>query len=365
MALRMSQMLRSSKDLRGVSPASSAPNPAPPAAVVAREEEEERGHTALEPLFEEASEELPQAPEIDDRSRAESVYDELVTTAEGIFAAAEARVTPDGPATVAAVRSAYEELLTGDHLLSVTVRRRSHANTLALRSANVAILAMRVGFELDYDKRRGSALGLCGLMHDVGMLTIPREVLGSGRLTEKQVALLHRHPEESQKMVSSFGQAFSWIGKIVVQVHERRDGSGYPRRLRGENIHEFARIIGLVDTYEAMAQPRADRKARVIYNALKEIIDLRNTQFDKPLIKALINIISIFPLGSLVKLNNGEIGRVVATSKTHPTRPAVDILVDARGKRVEEPRHLSLEEEPMVYIVDPVIEEGVLEDATG
>lgn len=374
MAFRMSQMLHSFKEIRSLNTA-----PLPPAvakqspATTTRttlDQEEERGHSALEPPFEEEVDETPfeeplQTEEDDDRVRAEQVYEELVAAAVGIFAAAKTRLTPDGPAIVEAVRAALEELARGNYLLSVTVRRRSQANTLALRSANVAVLAMRDGLELDYDKKRGLALGLCGLIHDVGMLTIPDKVLGSGRLSAKQVELLHRHPGESQKIVTSFGEAFGWIGKIVVQVHERRDGSGYPARLRGENIHQFARIIGLVDTYEAVAQPRADRKARVIYDALKQIIDLRNSQFDRPLIKALINIISIFPLGSLVKLNNGEIGRVVATSKSHPTRPGVDILLDGRGECLAEPRHIILEEEPMVYILDPGIEEGVLEEARG
>ena len=109
-----------------------------------------------------------------------------------------------------------------------------------------------------------------------------------------------------------------------------------------------------------MAQPRADRQARVVYNALKEIIDQRNSLFERSLIKALIDIVSIFPLGSLVKLNNGEIGRVVGTSRLHPTRPTVDILVDPRGRRLPEARLLNLQDEPMLYIVDPAIEEGVL-----
>ena len=137
-----------------------------------------------------------------------------------------------------------------------------------------------------------------------------------------------------------------------------------PRAWRGEEVHEFARIIGLVDTYEAMVQPRADRKARVVYNALQAIIDQRNTQFEPRLIKALIAIVSIFPLGSLVKINNGEVGRVVGTNKLHPTRPAVDILVDPRGRRLADVRLLNLVDEPMLYIVDPAIDESVLNGKT-
>ncbi|MBT3346576.1 MAG: HD domain-containing protein [Gemmatimonadetes bacterium] len=291
---------------------------------------------------------------------ARTVFDDLTQAAASIFAAAEADAAPEAPMVVAAVRAALHSLESGDQLLTETVRRRSEADSWSHRSANVAIMAMRLGRGVHFDERRNLALGLCGLMHDLGMLTVPEEVLSANRLSPEQLKSLRQHPVESQRIVRTFGKAFDWIAKVVVQVHERHDGSGYPMGLVGEEIHEFARIIGLVDTYEAMAQPRADRQARVVYNALKEIIDQRNSLFERSLIKALIDIVSIFPLGSLVKLNNGEIGRVVGTSRLHPTRPTVDILVDPRGRRLPEARLLNLQDEPMLYIVDPAIEEGVL-----
>jgi len=88
--------------------------------------------------------------------------------------------------------------------------------------------------------------------------------------------------------------------------------------------------------------------------------DPRWTVFDNQLVKALINIVSIFPLGSLVKLDNNEIGRVNGISRMHLTRPKVEILLDSRGRLQPSPRQIVLEEDPMDYIVDPAIEEGVL-----
>ena len=109
-----------------------------------------------------------------------------------------------------------------------------------------------------------------------------------------------------------------------------------------------------------MAHPRIDRPGVVVYNALKNVIDMRRTLFDIKLVKALINIVSIFPLGSLVKPNNNEIGRVIGTSRLHPTRPKVEVLLYSRGQPLKPPRQMVLEEEPMVYIVNPAIEEDVL-----
>lgn len=354
MVLRMSQMLRSSRDLRGGRSRASV-RVAPP---VPLPDPDEPMMAAVAEVPEAAP--VADVQKLTDADGAAVAYDALVEAAEELFEAAADDRAPNGPLVVSAVRSAVDQLGESDALLTETVRRRPAADSLARRSVNVAIMAMRLGRELEFDERRTLALGLCGLTHDLGMLKVPEQVLESRRLTSNQLQLLQRHPQESERIVCAFGKAFDWVGKVIVQVHERRDGSGYPKALKGDDIHEFARIIGLVDTYEAMAQPRVDRQARVIYNALKEIIDLRNSLFDRRLIKALIHIVSIFPLGSLVKLNNGEVGRVVATSRPHPTRPTVDVLIDSRGRRLPEARQIDLQDEPMLYIVDPAIEEGVL-----
>ena len=365
MALRMSQMLRSSRQARHLPPPTSQaipPPPPPPPEAEAGEllqPVEATAPTTGTTVAEQHGVDAPTKTAAEENP-AGAVYDTLAQAAASIFAAAEADATPEAPTVVAAVRAALDSLETGDQLLTETVRRRAEADSWSRRSANVAIMAMRLGRAVGFDERRNLALGLCGLMHDLGMLTVPEEVLSANRLSPEQLKLLRQHPAESQRIVRTFGKAFDWIGKVVVQVHERHDGTGYPKGLAGEDIHEFARIIGLVDTYEAMAQPRADRQARVVYNALKEIIDQRNSLFERSLIKALIDIVSIFPLGSLVKLNDGEIGRVVATSRLHPTRPTVDVLIDPPGRRLPEARLLSLQDEPMLYIVDPAIEEGVL-----
>lgn len=353
-------MLRSSRDLRGGRTRAVLPPPSVPAPQAADPDEPFMAAVAT---VSEAVEDPAPGVDVAEETQADTViraYEALVAAADELFTAAGDGRAPNGPLVVAAVRGAVDQLGESDALLTETVRRRPEAQSLARRSVNVAVMAIRLGREVEFDERRTLALGLCGLTHDLGMLKVPDEVLESRRLTTAQLQQLQQHPVDSERIVCAFGKAFEWVGKVVVQVHERRDGSGYPRKLKGDDIHEFARIIGLVDTYEAMAQPRADRQARVVYNALKEIIDLRNSLFDRRLIKALINIVSIFPLGSLVKLNNGEIGRVVATSRLHPTRPTVDVLIDPRGRRLPEARQIDLQDEPMLYIVDPAIEEGVL-----
>jgi uncharacterized protein YwbE len=288
-------------------------------------------------------------------------YQGLVEAAHQVFDAAAKGTEPDSGPIIAAVKLAFKLFVDGDELLAEMVRHRRDFRAWPERSANVAIFAMRLGLEMKLDERKCLALGLCGLMHDVGMLKIPPEVLESSGLNAKQLEMLRHHPIESQKIIEGFGASFAWIGKIVVQAHERQDGSGYPHALKGKQLHEIAAILGLADSYEAMAHPRPDRKAQPIYNTLKQIIDQNNTQFERPLIKALLSVVSIFPLGSLVQLNNGAIGRVIGTHSLHPTRPTLEIRIDSRGQLQAGMRLLDLQSEPLLNIVDPAIEETVLE----
>ncbi len=358
-------MLRTSKQVRGNATLSNPSHLTLESPAPATEDAEPEPEAHLEVIVETSIFDVPPETENLEDSEADlaqALFDELTEAAHDIFTAAATDSVPDGDAVMDLIARTVDHLGRGEQLLSETVRQRKRDQSVPARSANSAILALRLGMELGYEKRRCVALGLCALMHDVGMQKMPPEITASSTLTNDQVETLRTHPTRSREIVENFGESFKWIGRIVAQVHERFDGSGYPRRLKGEQIHEFARILGLADTYEAMAHPRADRKARVIYQALKEIVDIDNALFDRRFVKALLDIVSIFPLGSLVKLNSGEIGRVVSTSKLHPTRPILEILVDPRGKRLEESHEYRLEEEPMLYIVDPGVEESVLHE---
>ena len=198
MALRMSQMLRSSRDLRGgrsrasVRVAPSVPRPDPDEPMMA------------------AVAEVPEAAPVADVQKlteadgAAVAYDALVEAAEELFEAAADDRAPNGPLVVSAVRSAVDQLGESDSLLTETVRRRPAADSLARRSVNVAIMAMRLGREVEFDERRALALGLCGLTHDLGMLKVPEQVLESRRLTSNQLQFLQQHPQESARIEWSF-----------------------------------------------------------------------------------------------------------------------------------------------------------------
>ncbi len=228
---------------------------------------------------------------------------------------------------------------------------------------NVAIFSLKIAAYLGFDKPSQVQIGTAALMHDIGTAMIPEAILNKkGQLTEKEFEEFRQRPEKSYQILSSVGDQYAYLANIAQQVYERIDGSGYPRGLKGDEIHDHAQIIGLVDMYEAMIHSRPQRKKLLHFTAVKEIIKTGKNAFQRRYLKALLSVFSIFPLFSLVRLNSDAVGKVVETYPSHPLRPKLKIIYDSQNRKVPTERIINLPENPLLYIVDSVSEEG-LEDA--
>jgi HD-GYP domain-containing protein (c-di-GMP phosphodiesterase class II) len=146
------------------------------------------------------------------------------------------------------------------------------------------------------------------------------------------------------------------VAEVAYQEQEREDGSGYPQGLRGISIHEYAKIIGLAVLFTAMLQPRPQRERRIPFEIIKEIIDHNKSQFPLYLIRILIDELSLFPMGLYVKLNTGEIGRVLRTNRLAPMRPVIEIVRDVNGRAPQERREYDLMKEHILRIEDALFE---------
>ena len=134
------------------------------------------------------------------------------------------------------------------------------------------------------------------------------------------------------------GEKYKWLAEVVSQEQEREGGQGYPRGLLGNEIHEYAKVIGMVDVYEALSHPRPQRKRFLPYEATKVIVNSSKNMFPQKLIRALLTKLSCFPTGSYVVLNSKAIGRVVETNEASPLRPIIEMLYDSMGKKLAEKR---------------------------
>jgi len=222
---------------------------------------------------------------------------------------------------------------------------------------NVMIGALKIGTGLGYSREELIELGLSALLYDVGLFKIPEEITGkSEKLTEAEINIIKKHTEIGENILSPFQTEHPMLSRAAFEHHERENGTGYPRRLRGDEICEYAKIIGLLDTFDAMTRDRPYRKALMQYLSIKELIGAKNSPFSSKIVKAFLSEISIFPVGSYVKLNNMNIGRVIVINKTYPMKPTVKLLFDNSGEEVSEEVVIDLEKHPILYITNAVSE---------
>ena len=142
----------------------------------------------------------------------------------------------------------------------------------------------------------------------------------------------------------------------MLEHHEREQGQGFPQGLTGAAIDGDAKILGLADMYTGLTLPPTARPRLRPHEAVREIVKSRHEAFPSALIKALLSEISVFPPGTVVRLNTEEIGRVIAVNRNHPLRPRVEIMADSKGQRLPAPKTVDLSEAPFLYITGPVTE---------
>ena len=248
-----------------------------------------------------------------------------------------------------------EAMMAGDALLTQALGGGETHLDLASHLVNVAIFAVKIGQGVGYGEEDLRRLALAGCLHDVGMVSIPRRILEKpGPLSPEELALVRQHPETGSRILQALGSEFEWLATVALQEQEREDGSGYPRGLQGDQIHDYAKIIGLADIYDALIHPRPYQKRRVPCDAVKDIMTSGRRVFPDRILKGLIQGLSTFPVGSLILLNSKEVACVVATNPALPLRPVVEILTGPQGERLPSPRRVDLAQNTLLYITASV-----------
>jgi hypothetical protein len=225
---------------------------------------------------------------------------------------------------------------------------------LVVHQSRVAVLAVRIGLNVGYDRAHAVALGIAGALIDVGLWQSPETLLRRPEsLTPEEQALYRAHPQRSAALLAQWG-APDRIVDAVLQHHEREQGQGFPQHLTGATIRHEAKILGLVDTYTGLTLPSSRRAGLRPHEAIRDIVRSKHQSFSPALIKALLAEISVFPPGTLVRLNTGEVGQVTAVNRNHPLRPRVEVVSDSKGLRPAMPKTIDLSETPFLYITGPV-----------
>jgi HD-GYP domain-containing protein (c-di-GMP phosphodiesterase class II) len=210
-------------------------------------------------------------------------------------------------------------------------------------SLNVAVLSGIIGMAKNFDDKKLGALIAGALLFDAGMTLLPREIVQNNRLLSPQEKeLIGSHTTEGYNLLKSCVDISESTARCALEHHERYDGSGYPVGLAGKNIHEFAQIIAIADVYDALISPRPYRKPYTLNEATEFLYASGNSLFDIELVRLFLKHIAIYPISTIVRLNNGQVGVVVTVRPGLAHRPVVKILREADGSPPLAPYHVDL-----------------------
>ncbi len=246
-----------------------------------------------------------------------------------------------------------DELLSSKEILVNMYDIKNVDDYTFAHSINVCVLSLITGVGLGYNILRLKDLGAGALLHDIGKLRVPKEILKKpSKLTPEEFEEIKKHTVYGYEILKDNKNVSMISAFIAFGHHERYDGSGYPLGLRGENIHQCARIVATADVFDALSSDRVYRKKLRPHEVVEYITSLGSHHFDPEIVKSFVKYIAIYPVGTGVRLNTGERGVVIKANKATPTRPVVQVVYDKSGERIKDPHVIDLLKERNVCIVE-------------
>ena len=218
-------------------------------------------------------------------------------------------------------------------------------------SVNVAILSLCLGKRIGLSRISLSYLAICGLLHDLGKLNVPKEILNKpGKLTDHEFKEMQKHPIKSVSQIVRMNAPEDLKAKILLppfEHHLKYDLSGYPKVQHKQSVSLFGRIITITDVFDALTSPRVYRPEAMSPNrALEIMMKESGKDFDPLLFKVFVNMLGVYPVGTLLRLDTGELGLVVEhESDGDPTRPRVVLLVRNGSEAYKKGEMVDLSEE--------------------
>jgi HD-GYP domain-containing protein (c-di-GMP phosphodiesterase class II) len=267
------------------------------------------------------------------------------------------------------IKNMVEEIIANQDAMLNLIKIKSHDEYTFSHSVNVCMIAVLIGVRHQLPVETLEELAFGAMLQDLGKIRISDEILFKlGRLNEKEIEEIRKHPLYSQQILSENNRIGELPKKIACQHHERWHGQGYPYGISGENIELLSRITAVADVYDALTTDRPYRKKFLPYDAVRLIVSRADDEFYADTVRAFVESVSIYPLGSLVKLNTEEIGMVIKINRKAIVRPTIRILFDSSGNIMENPINIDLIKDRERYIICAIDEEEVYQmhtDQTG
>ena len=320
------------------------------------------GKAAKKDQKETAENAILQLPDILNHSELYTEYLAIILKMD-IFLTEVKKRKPVTPRPIDGIALRLRNLLAADRasvisfILSAQIPDREMAKALI----DTAILAETIANFMKLPEDYIDDLVLASLLHDCGMLRVSDTILKKkGQLSDTEMQTVAAHTVYGYKAVLSEFMYTERIAMLVLQHHERWDGKGYPNGLDKDSIEIGARIIAVVDAFVAMTSQKAYRSALLGYDAMKTLLADKGRRFDYEVIKAMIQSIGVYPIGSIVLMNDTSIARVIGIIPDAPLRPLIRVLIDETGHQYpnNKGKSIDLREYKNTFIikaVDPLI----------
>jgi putative nucleotidyltransferase with HDIG domain len=235
------------------------------------------------------------------------------------------------------VSSMADSVLRNSTAMALLARMHEKDEYTSSHSIASSIWALVFGRHLGLDRESLVAVGLGGLLLDVGKTKLPEELLNkTGELTDIERSHIQNHVEFGLEIIREAQGVDRRVLDMVATHHERFDGSGYPKGSRGNEIPVFGRIGGIVDCYSAMTSKRPYAPAMSSFDAMREFTSLSDKHFQTEMVEQFIQAIGIFPAGTLVELNTGEVGVVLKEHHSTRLQPEIAVILDAEKNAIVE-----------------------------
>ncbi|GGY51665.1 cyclic di-GMP phosphodiesterase [Bacterioplanes sanyensis] len=238
-------------------------------------------------------------------------------------------------------------------------RLKNQDEYTAEHSVNVCLLAISLGRLLDLAPYELENLGMCGLMHDIGKMKVPPEILNKpGPLSPQEFEEMARHTVYGRQLLMGRSDIYPGAVDVAFSHHERLDGKGYPRGIDSHKISRFTRIVTIVDAYDAMTSDRCYKAGMSSIDALRIINRNVDVQFDADIARTFIQMIGLYPPGYLMQMSNGEVGIILSSDPGYRLKPKVIMILDAQQQPQPE-RILNLAYRPLDDFGQPYEPAGV------
>ena len=273
-----------------------------------------------------------------DMAAIRQLYANAVSAAEAAWESAATEGKPDVPAALHAVEGLADAVTQNRTALVALTAMRNYDNYTFTHMVNVSILSMGQARALGIEGRLLREFGLSALMHDIGKVRTPREILQKPeRLTEQEFVIMRRHPVEGAEILRRTPEMPILAPVVAFEHHLRRDGSGYPEGAKRTALNLGTMICSIADVYDAMRSQRAYQQAFPTDRVLAVLKKDDGLHFDAQLVRRFVQLLGIYPPGTLVKLSSGVIAVVTRIHAPDPYRPRVKVLFAPDGTLYDMP----------------------------